>query len=155
MQGQPLYISKEGLEKVKAELHHMKTVVRKELADRIERAKELGDLRENADYQQGKEDLSFTEGKINELSDMITRAVIVEPSSGGNMVQIGATVVVETSEGKQKTYSIVGATEADPLAGRISNESPLGQAMIGKGVGQEFEFKAPAGVITYTVKEIK
>jgi transcription elongation factor GreA len=153
MQGQPLYVSQEGLEKLKEELHVLKTVTRKELAERIETAKELGDLRENADYQQGKEDLAFTEGRINELNDMIMRAVVVE-NQGGDTVALASTVLLETADGKQRTYTIVGATEADPLSGKISNESPLGQVLIGKSVGETFDFTVPAGVIKYTVKNV-
>ena len=152
MQDAPVYVSKDGLEKMKQELHHLKTVKRREVALRIEKAKDLGDLKENADYHDAKDESGWTESRIMELEDAINRAVVIEAKSSDS-VSIGCRVKVE-SEGKEKTLTIVGAPEADPLKGLISNESPLGQAFLGKKVGETAEVKVPAGTKTYVVKEI-
>ena len=149
---EPVYVSKDGLEKLKQELHYLKTEKRREVANRIEKAKELGDLRENADYHDAKDELGWTESRIAELEDAINRAhVIVAKSS--DSVSIGCRVKVE-SDGKEKVLTIVGSTEADPLKGLISNESPLGMAFLGKKVGETAEVKVPSGMKTYVVKEI-
>lgn len=148
----PVYVSKEGLEKLRADLHIMKTVRRRELADRIEKAKDLGDLRENADYQEAKDELGMLEGRIIELDDALRRAVIIEGGSSDS-VSIGSTVTV-TVGGREKVFRIVGSKEADPLKGLISNESPLGQALIGKKPGEEAEVAVPAGRIRYVIATI-
>ncbi len=149
-----LYVSQAKLDEMKAELHHMKSVQRHEIANHIERAKELGDLRENADYQQAKEDLAMLETKIIEFNDAILRAKVIEKTDT-DKAQIGSTVTIKAGEtGTPRTYTIVGGRESNPQAGHISNESPLGQAILGRKVGEQFEFKAPAGVIVYTVISI-
>lgn len=150
---EPIKVTKEGLEKLKSELLELKTVKRKEIADRLEAAKALGDLSENADYQQAKEDSAWTEGRINELSDIISRAVIAEAPKGGT-VSIGSTVTV-AANGKIKQFSIVGATEADPAAGKISAESPMGSALLGSKVGDEVAVKTPGGEIVYRVERVE
>lgn len=152
MSDTPVYVSKEGLEKLKAELHYLKTEKRREVASRIEKAKELGDLRENADYHDAKDEAGWTESRIIELEDAINRAHVIEARSS-DAVAIGCRVKV-TGGGKEKTFTIVGSTEADPLKGLISNESPLGQAFLGKKVGEAAEVKVPSGTVTYTVQEI-
>lgn len=149
---EPVYVSKEGLEKLKTELHYLKTVKRREVANRIEKAKDLGDLKENADYHDAKDESGWTESRIMELEDAVNRAVVIEARSSDS-VGIGCRVKV-TGGGKEKTFTIVGSTEADPLQGRISNDSPLGQAFLGKKVGERAEVKVPSGTVTYTVEEI-
>jgi transcription elongation factor GreA len=153
MLDQPVYISKEGLEKLKAEVHELKTVTRREIIDRVEKAKDLGDLRENADYHDAKELLAYTEGRILEIEDSIKRAVIIEHRQT-DAVAIGSTVHV-SYDGKEKKFAIVGSTEADPLQGRISNESPTGRALLGKKVGEVAEVTVPAGTIRYTITAIE
>lgn len=148
----PVYVSREGLEKMKQELHHLKTVKRREVALRIEKAKDLGDLKENADYHDAKDESGWTESRIMELEDAVNRAQVIEAKSS-DTVTIGCRVKVE-SDGKERTLTIVGSPEADPLKGLISNESPLGQAFLGKKVGETAEVKVPAGTKTYVVKEI-
>lgn len=148
----PVYVSKEGFEKMKAELEYLTTVKRKECAARIEAAKELGDLKENADYHDAKDEAGWTEGRIRELQDQINRATVIETRDSDN-VTIGCKVKVE-GNGKERLFTIVGATEADPLKGLISNESPLGMALLGKRIGEKATVKTPAGEIVYTVKEI-
>ncbi len=147
------YLSADGLEKLKAELVHLKTVRRRELAERIDAAKALGDLSENAEYHEAKDDLSFVEGRIAEVSDMIKNASIVTAPGAGGKINIGSGVEVEVN-GKKKTYSIVGSTEADPVAGLVSNESPLGSAFIGHIEGDDVEVETPGGVTTYKILKV-
>lgn len=152
MATQPLYVSKEGLEKMKQELHHLKTVRKFEAADRIEKAKDLGDLKENADYHDAKEESAWIAARIRELEDGINRASIIVAEST-DRVTIGCRVKVEAN-GKERVFTIVGSTEADPTKGIISNESPLGVAFLGRSVGETADVKTPTGVVVYTVKEI-
>lgn len=154
MTDHPTYISKEGLEKLKEELHFLKSEKSREIADRIEKAKELGDLSENAEYTQAKEDMSFTQGRILELQDLINRAVVIEEKAHGDTVAIGSTVQVKFDD-KEKTFTIVGSNESDPLKGKISNESPLGMALLGKKVGEVAEVKVPSGMVRYTIVSVK
>jgi len=147
-----LYVSKEKLEEMKKELRYLKTEKRQEIAARIEKAKELGDLSENADYTEAKEEYSFTEGHIIELEDAIHRATVIE-SVRTDVVSIGAKVRVSVN-GKEKDFTIVGSTEASPLQGLISNESPIGKMLIGKRPGDEVEVAAPSGPMKYRVISI-
>lgn len=148
----PVYISKEGLEKLKAELHILKTVKRREVADRIEKAKDLGDLKENAEYHDAKDEAGIIASRMAELEDTINRAKVIQ-AGGTDNVTIGCTVKAKAGD-KEKVFTIVGGPEADPLQGKISNESPLGMAFLGRAVGDQVEVKVPAGVITYTVTQI-
>ena len=147
------YVSTEGLEKLKAELHDLKTVKRRELADRIESAKALGDLSENAEYHEAKDNLAFVEGRIQQINDMLQNVSIIDPSATTGVIRIGSTLVAEAN-GKQRTFKIVGSNEADPAAGLVSNESPLGDAFQGHSVGDQVEVQTPAGTTIYTVISI-
>lgn len=152
MSSEPIQITQEGLDKLKAELHELKTVKRKEIVERLEAAKALGDLSENADYQQAKEDSAWTEGRINQLNDILSRAQVAEAPSGG-IVSIGSSISVHAN-GQSREFKIVGATEADPAAGKISAESPIGSALIGLKVGDEVKIKTPAGEVIYQVERV-
>ncbi|MFA6512145.1 MAG: transcription elongation factor GreA [Patescibacteria group bacterium] len=148
------YLTKEGLEKLSAELLELKTVKRKEISDRIQDAKELGDLSENAEYAEAKEQQSFTEGRIAELEVIVKNAELIENQEATkDHIQVGSKVEVE-SDGLQHTYSIVGSNEADPTEGFISNESPLGQAFLGKKVGESIEIEVPKGKLSFQIKKI-
>lgn len=147
------YVSPEFLTKLKEELHELKTVKRRELAARIEEAKALGDLSENAEYHEAKDALGFVEGRILEIEDLMKNAVIFEAQQGGN-VRIGSTVTVKVN-GKEKSFSIVGSNEADPLNGKISNESPIGSALLGSSKGQKVPVQAPSGTVVYEVMDIR
>lgn len=147
------YVSPEFLTKLNAELKDLKTVKRRELANRIETAKSLGDLSENAEYHEAKDALGFVEGRILEIEDLLKNAVIVEQEAGGSNVRVGSTVVVNVN-GKEKTYTIVGSNEADPLTGKVSNESPIGRSLLGSKVGDHVEVETPAGTTVYEVKRI-
>ena len=148
------YISQEGLEKLKEELQQLKTAERQAIAERLEKAAALGDLSENAEYQEAKEAQSLNESRIGELEEMLKNIVVIKKPVGTDVVQIGSVVVVERS-GKEETYLIVGSEEADPLSGKVSNESPLGKAFLGKKRGESFEVKTPGGSMTYKIREIK
>src|SRR5688572_19009925 len=147
------YVSPEFLTKLNAELKDLKTVKRRELANRIETAKSLGDLSENAEYHEAKDALGFVEGRILEIEDLLKNAVIVEQEAGGSNVRVGSTVVVNVNS-KEKTYTIVGSNEADPLTGKVSNESPIGRSLLGSKVGDHVEVETPAGTTVYEVKRI-
>jgi transcription elongation factor GreA len=146
------YLTKEGLEKLKNELDELKTVRRKEVAARIEIAKDMGDLSENAEYNEAKEEQGFIEGRIAELEALVPNAIIIERAGTGT-VGIGSTVRVEAN-GKEKEYTIVGASEADPVKGKISNESPLGVQFLGKSAGDSVEVKVPSGKTVYHIISI-
>lgn len=147
------FLTPEGFKKLKAEVNFLKTVKRKELADRIQEAKELGDLSENAEYQEAKNEQSFVEGRVVELENVIKNAEVITPSNS-NFVQVGSTVEVEINK-NLKTYCIVGSNEADPVNGRVSNVSPLGQAFLGKQVGEKVMVKTPGGEMEAKIISIK
>ena len=150
----PTYISQAGLEELKIEYQKRKTTTRKEIAERISVAKELGDLSENFEYHEAKEQQGLNEANIIELGAKINDAVIIKVSSGKDIIDIGTTFVVELN-GQEKTFELVGSTEANPMEGRISNESPLGQAFIGHKTGESVEVELPVGVKQYKIKKIK
>ena len=150
----PEYISAEGLEKLKEELHQLKTTRRQEIAARLEHAKSLGDLSENAEYQETKEEQTLLERQISELEEMIRNAVVIKAERPLDVVTVGSTVVVDSGHGPE-TYKIVGSEEAKPAEGKISNESPLGKGFLNKRVGNKAEIKTPSGMIEYKILEIK
>ncbi|MBI2640606.1 MAG: transcription elongation factor GreA [Candidatus Sungbacteria bacterium] len=147
------YLSEEGLEKLKKELQELKTVKRQDIAARLEHAKTLGDLSENAEYQEAKEEQSLMELQIAELEETVRNAVLIR-GHRTDQVTVGSTVRVRSQSGEEM-YMIVGSEEANPAEGKISNESPMGKAFLGKKVGDEVEVKTPGGVITYQVAEIR
>ena len=138
--------TKEGLEKLKAELNELKSVRRLEIADRIAKAKEHGDLSENAEYHDAKDAMAFLEGRVMELQDFITKAVVTTPTST-EFVNIGCRVRCDFG-GKAKEYHIVGPKESDPSSGKISNDSPLGVALLGRKKGEAFDNTMPNGATT-------
>jgi len=149
----PEYISAEGLEKLKHELEKLKTAERREIASRLESAKALGDLSENAEYQEAKEAQSLNELKIQELEEMLREAVIIQKPMNSSTVQIGSTIEVDSEHGRE-VFTIVGSEEADPISGRISNESPMGRAFLGLAVDDMASTKTPSGSHTYRIKKI-
>ena len=150
------YISKEGLEKLKNELYSLKNVKRKEIIERIRNAKELGDLSENAEYAEAKDEQSFIEGKILEIENFINKAVIIDENSrSSDTVTVGTTVKIQCEgEKNHKEYTIVGSNEANPREGKISNESPFGKAFLGKKIGEKVEVQIPKGKIICEIMEI-
>lgn len=149
----PTYLSAEALEEMKRELDHRTKNERKEIAEKILHAKEMGDLSENFEYQTAKEEQALNETRILELEAHIHDVVIVEQTRGGESIALGCTFVVET-EGQKKTFTLVGSNEANPLEGKISNESPVGQAFLGRRAGEEVEYQTPSGVARYRILEI-
>ena len=150
---QAQYVSVEFLQKLKDEMHELKTVKRRELANRIEAAKALGDLSENAEYHEAKDELGFIEGRILEIEDLLKNAIVIEEEKGGTNVRVGSKIKVLVN-GKEKDFDIVGSNEADPLSGKISNESPIGSALIGAKKGDEVSVRSPNGSTTYKILEI-
>lgn len=149
----PTYISATGLQRLQEELETRKGVTRREIADKIGAAKELGDLSENFEYQEAKEEQGANEVRIVELEAMIKDAVIVEDQKGGDTIVLGTTFDAEVGSAK-KTFQIVGSNEANPIDGKISNESPIGQAFIGRSVGEEVSVATPAGTVVYKIVRI-
>jgi len=147
------YISAEGLKRLKEELEQLKNIDRPEVIDRIARARELGDLSENAEYHDAREKQSFIEGRIQELENSIKNAVIIKVKKF-DQIQIGSTVHATCDNGLKVKYMIVGHSEANPAEGRISHQSPLGQAFLGKEIGHEFELKIPAGTLKCKIDHI-
>lgn len=150
----PVYLSTKGLEKLKAELEDRTKKKRREIAEHISVAKDLGDLSENFEYHEAKEQQALNEARVAQLQQMIHDVVIVEDATGGDDITIGTTFIAEVA-GKEKTFTIVGSTEADPMNGKISNESPTGMAFLGRRVGERVEVETQSGTIFYDVKEIK
>jgi len=148
------YLTAEGLEKIKKELEHLKTVKRKEISHRIEEAIKLGDLSENAEYHEAKDDQGLNEARIRELEEILNNAVVITNEKGRkNNIEVGDTILVKYN-GQEKKFTIVGPSEANPAEGLISNESPIGQAFIGKKVGEVAEVEAPAGTIKYKILKL-
>ncbi len=148
------YLSEEALAKLKQELNDLKTRKRQEIAGRLEHAKSLGDLSENAEYQETKEEQALVEQRIAELEERVREAVVMAKPVKTDTVGVGSTVRVKLN-GRENVYTIVGSEEADPAAGKISNESPLGKAFLGRKVGEKVEVRIPAGVTVYTIAEIR
>jgi len=150
----PTYITQEGLDKLKGEYKTLKEKTIPEIADRIDVAKQLGDLSENAEYHAAKEDMSWAQTRALELEEKLRDTEVIQQSTRTDRIEIGSTFVVEIND-TQKTFTIVGAPEADPKEGKISNESPLGQALIGKRVGDEIEIEVLDGVRRYEILRIQ
>jgi len=152
-------VTKEGLKKLKEELDYLKTVRRKEVAQRLKEAISYGDLSENSEYEEAKNEQAFVEGRIIELELKIKNAkIIVEKHDkrAGKEINIGSTVTVRnvTESDEQETYTIVGATEADPFDAKISNESPIGKALLLKHKGETVEVHTPSGVLEYEILSV-
>ena len=157
MMDKPVYITPEGLEKLKAELDELVNVRRPALAERLHVAIKQGDLSENADYITAKEEQGFLEGRILELEAALNNAVIIENncSKDGTVILGCHVTVVEDGYDDVETYHVVGPTEADPTRGKISYESPLGKALIDHRVGDTVTVHAPAGEIRFRIKKVE
>lgn len=157
-----VYLTAEGLRKLKEELQNLIEVRRPEIAAKLKRALEFGDLSENAEYQEAREDQAMMEARIAELEEQVRNVELIDEAGSsdfgtGDTVQMGSTVTVMNMEGEkvEETYVIVGSTEANPLEGRISNESPLGNALLDHKVGDKVKFKAPAGIQEYKITALE
>jgi transcription elongation factor GreA len=155
-EAEPTYLSAEGIARLRDELAELTTVKRPEVIARIKTAKELGDLRENADYTAAREEQSFLEGRIGTIEALLRAAVVIEATGGDGRVHVGSTVSVEEigGDGDAVVYRIVGSAEADPAAGRISNASPVGRALIGRSAGDVVPVATPRGEVAYRIVAI-
>ena len=150
-----ILLTPEGLNKLKVELEHLFTVRRVEVAEKILRARELGGTDNNAEYDDAKNDQAFVEGRILTLENMINHASIIESEEAPTgRVGLGSQVTVSSQKGGKEYYTVVGSVEADPTGGKISNESPVGSALLGKKVGDKVEIEVPAGVIKLIIVDI-
>lgn len=147
------YLSPERLEALKQELNELKTAKRIEVADRLKRAKELGDLSENSEYFEAREEQAQVESRIFEVEDIIKNASVISKPTNRTKVEVGSTIEV-TKDGAKMTLTIVGSNEAEPETGRISNESPLGKAFLGHEPGEHVKVKTPKGEMTYKIVSI-
>ena len=144
-----------GYRQLVDELEQLEKTKRPEAIERLSKARDFGDLSENAEYHSAKDDLSALEGRIEELKDILTRVIVVDiAKSSEGSVGLGSEVHIEVN-GSLHEFTIVGEWEADPAAKKISHESPLGKALMGKKVGDNVEVEAPSGTITYIIKEVK
>lgn len=146
------HLTEEGVAELKAELEKL-IAERADVADRIKTAREFGDLAENAEYQVARQEQEKNESRISELEHIVANVEIIKSSKGDSKVRLGSRVTLEGS-GKKKEFQVVGTVEADPLEGKISDESPIGRALMGKKVGEEVEIKTPAETATYKVVSI-
>ncbi|HYM14044.1 MAG TPA: transcription elongation factor GreA [Dehalococcoidia bacterium] len=149
-------ITKEGLAKIEEELQHLETVRRREVAEKIHQAKELASTQNNAEYEDAKNEQAMVEGRIQALQALIQNAEIIDQDGAhrSKQVMLGSTVKVKVSDGKSQEYTIVGPAEADPREGKISNESPVGRALIGKKLNDEVQVSAPKGIVTMKITRI-
>ena len=150
------YLTSEGLAKLETELEHLRSVVRQEKARRIHEATELGGTVDNAEYEEAKNEQAFVEGRILTVETIIRSAVLIpDDRTPSGRVEVGSLVTVEDPQGNKQKYSIVGSTEADPSERKISNESPVGMALLGRKVKDKAQVTTPSGMITYTIISIE
>ena len=152
----PSYLTKEGAEKLRAELEQLKGPAREELAKRLRSAIQQGDLSENADYTSAKEEQGFLEGRIEELTEILGNVVIIEENSPRKeTIDVGSNVTIQEDNDPVETYFIVGPQEADPAKGRISYNSPIGQALLGHRVGDSVDVVIPTGKLKLKILKIE
>lgn len=152
---EPIYLTAEGAAKLQEELKDLKGPQREALARRLRDAIQMGDLSENADYHKAKEDQAFLEGRIQELDYILSAAQIVESVASRESVSVGVKVTVQEEDFEPETYYIVGAKEADPRNGKISNESPIGRALMDRRVGDLVEASTPGGKLRLKILKIE
>ena len=140
-----VYLTVQGRRKLEEELEHLIAVKRPEVAERIRTAKEFSDTVDNAEYDEAKNEQAFIEGRIQDIERTLANAIIIDDQPAGDVVRLGSRVTVRGSDGEEQVYTIVGSVEADPRAGRISNESPVGRALLGRRVGEVVSVVAPGG----------
>ncbi|MBL7077463.1 MAG: transcription elongation factor GreA [Kiritimatiellae bacterium] len=153
---QPIYLTAEGIENLRQELDHLTNVKRPALAERLRKAIQQGDLSENADYITAKEEQGFLEGRIQQIEATLRKATIIQENGPTDEVALGSRVtIVEEGTEEPETFRIVGPAEADPINGKVSNESPLGQALLGRRVGDMVTVEAPGGEIVFQITAIQ
>jgi transcription elongation factor GreA len=155
MSDEKKYLTAEGLEKLKKDYQYLKTIRRREISDKIEEALKLGDLSENAEYHEAKDEQGMNEARIREMEAIMNNAEVISETGGSKKcVNVGCTIEVKI-DGNSRKYTIVGPSEANPAQGLISNESPIGQAFLGKKIGDTLSVDAPVGVIKYKIVSIE
>jgi transcription elongation factor GreA len=149
-------LTREGLERLEKELEHLRNVRRPQVAERIHAAKELASAQNNAEYEEAKNEQAFVEGRIMTLEHLLQNATVIDEEAAhhANRVQLGSKVSVQSDDGRKMEYTIVGPAEARPTEGLISNESPVGRALLGKRVGDEVQVQVPKGVLRLTITGI-
>ena len=155
MAAQTTFLTPEGLKKLEEELEYFRTVRRQEVAQRLRAVLEEQDILENAEYEDAKNEQAFVEGRILTLEDILRNVAIIEEGGPTDRVGIGSRVTVAEESGEPETYHIVGSVEADPKRGRVSNQSPLGKALLGHRVGDEVIVNVPDGVICFQITAIQ
>ena len=155
MDTKKIYLTKEGLTELKKEYNELVNKKRPDVLARVSQARNMGDLSENAEYVAAREELTFIDGRIDELEIILKKAVVIRENvkTSNHAVKLGSTVTLH-SDGKQEVFTVVGEWEADPTSKKISHESPLGKVLIGKRVGEKVQVEAPVGKLTYTVVAI-
>ncbi len=150
------FLTPHGLKQLQEEMDNLKGSGRTEVAERIRKARENGGNVDNAEYDEAKSHQAFVEGRIRELESIIANAVVAAHDKKGGIVDIGSSITVQNASGRKQIYKLVGVAEASPLEGKISNESPVGQALLGHKVGDEVEFETPAKkLVKFTITRIR
>lgn len=149
-----IIITQEGLARLQSELEHLLSVRRQEVAANIKRAREMGGTENNAEYDDAKNEQAFVEGRILTLENIVKNAVVIESPALPGVVELGNKVLIQNQDGKIEQFTIVGSAEANPVDGKISNESPVGQALLDRKVGDEVEVPTPAGMLKLTIIEV-
>jgi transcription elongation factor GreA len=149
----PSFLTKQGFQKLQEELEYLRTTKRHEVAERLHEAMEGGELIEDAEYEAAKNEQAFVEGRIQELEILLGNARVIDETEKTDNVNVGSTVTIQEGDNPEEIYTIVGPAEASPRDGRISNESPLGRALMEKRAGDTVKVDAPAG--TFTVRVLK
>jgi transcription elongation factor GreA len=155
MSEQPVFLTKDGYKKLEEELELLRTKRRAEVAERLHDAMEGGELIENAEYESAKNEQAFVEGRIMTLETMLSNAIMIQEAGPQDLVRVGSKVTIQESKNPPEEYTIVGAAEANPIAGRISNLSPIGQALLGRKASDEVRVNTPDGVITLKILSVK
>jgi transcription elongation factor GreA len=156
MTEKPIYLTKEGRARLEAEIEELETVGRKDVAERIRQAKELGDISESGEYEDAKNKQAFLEGRIREVRNILNNAQMIdEENSDTREVRVGSSVTIRYEDGDEEEWMIVGAAEANPRKGKISNESPIGSALLGKKPRQKVSVTTPSGIAKLTVIKIR
>lgn len=156
MVGKTAYLTADGKTKLEAELSHLREVRRREVAERIHAAKEFSDTVDNAEFEEAKNEQAFIEGRILQLEQLLANAVVIdEKTVDHDVVRVGSHLVVRYEDGEEARFTIVGSAEAKPAEGRISNESPVGRALLGRRAGDAVEALAPSGPVRLTIVRIE
>jgi transcription elongation factor GreA len=149
-----IHVTKDGLDKLESQLKQLISVRRPEVAEKIKRAREVGGTENNAEYDDAKNEQAFVEGKILTLENIVKNAVIIESPAMPGVVEMGDKVLIQNQDGKIDQFTIVGSAEANPIEGKISNESPVGHALLGKKAGDEIEVTTPSGLLKLLIMEV-